>query len=79
MAAVGDKSNDTERMLERMESDLDKSMTYAQNMKYQRKFMRFLVNKLHAINSMCDSVSREAGEFMGSSQTCGMNHPYDSF
>lgn len=35
----------------------EKELTYAQNMRYQRQFLRFLVSKLHTVNSMTDNVN----------------------
>lgn len=34
-------------------------MTYQQNQRQQRKFIRFLVAKLHIINSMSDELHRD--------------------
>ena len=37
----------------------EKELTYAQNLKQQRQFLRFLVTKLHTVNAMCDEINRD--------------------
>ena len=49
----------------------EKELTYAQNLKQQREFLRFLVTKLHTVNAMCDEINRDfifdhAGSLIGS-------------
>ena len=37
----------------------EKELTYADSMKHQKQFIRFLITKLHLVNAMTDDINRE--------------------